>query len=260
MSADPAIAVLLVLSGPAIGSFLGVLADRLPRGQDVIRAGSACRGCGQRLGWRDLIPILSYLNARGRCRHCGGAIPPWLLYSELAATGLAGVAVWLGGSGAEMLLAALWLWLLLALALSDLIWFRLPDVLTGGVLATALALSLVTGWPPPGAALIGAALGSGSFLAIRWAYAALRGREGLGLGDVKLMAGLGAALGWQALPLMLLMAALGTLGAAGVAALRGARGIGGATPLPFGAALCGAAGLLWVLMRAGGIGPGLAAF
>lgn len=241
--ADPiALSLLLVLISPAVGSFLGVLIDRLPRGQSVVWPRSVCRSCGAGLGLRDLIPVLSYLTARGRCRQCGTAIPRWLLGIELAAIGTAIIAVLLGSTAGQMLAIAAVLWLLLALAGADLLWLRLPDILTGALLACALGWVLLTSGDP-GAALIGAALGAGSFLALRLGYMALRGREGLGLGDVKLMAGLGALTGPWDLPLMVLIAALAAL--AGSALSPG--GLRGSRALPFGAALCAAGAVVWLM-------------
>ncbi len=239
----------LLLAAPCVGSFLGVLVDRLPRSEDVTRAPSACRACGTRLGARDLVPLLSFAAARGRCRHCGAPIPPWLLYLEIAATGAAVIAVLLGDGSATMLLITGILWLLLALAVADLIWFRLPDALTLALFGAALAWV----WQSSGAAgsaLWGALIGAGAFWMIRLAYRSLRGREGLGLGDVKLMAGLGALVGPWDLPQMVLMASLLALIGAGFCPGR----LHGTRPLPFGAALCAATAAMWLWQQAGGTG------
>ncbi|GGF50134.1 leader peptidase (prepilin peptidase) / N-methyltransferase [Mameliella alba] len=231
----------LLLIAPAAGSFMAVLADRLPRGEDVVMAPSRCRACKARLGLRDLVPLLSYPLLRGHCRHCGAPVPGWLWLMELAALGLAVLALLRGGTGWEIWCSALLLWLLLALAISDLRSFRLPDALTAALAALCLSVALVQGqllW-----ALAGGLIGAGSFMALRIAYAALRGREGLGLGDVKLMAGLGALTGPAQLPLLVLVAALMAL----AAALLRHRAPKGDLPLPFGTALCASAGLLWLL-------------
>lgn len=242
--------VVLLLLAPAIGSFLGVLADRLPRGEDVLVQRSACRSCGARLGGRDLIPVLSFALSRGCCRHCGAALPAWLLYVEILATGAAVLALAAGGAWGTVLLGCLFLWLLIALAAADLLWFRLPDSLTAVLLAAALAMA----WPEGlAAACLGAGMGAGSFWLIRAGYWHLRGREGLGLGDVKLMAGLGAFAGPYDLPLLVLLAAAGGLAAALPRALlrpQSAELPLGQQALPFGAALCAAAALLWLLRTA----------
>ena len=142
-----------------------------------------------RLGLRDLLPIVSFALSAGRCRHCGTTMPPWLLYMEIGATGLAVIAVILGQTPAEAWGFALFLWLLLALTATDLMWFRLPDLLTGALFAVALTIAWYTGLPGLVLALWGAAIGSGSFYALRWGYRAWRGREGLGLGDVEVWEG-----------------------------------------------------------------------
>ncbi|MDF1773369.1 MAG: prepilin peptidase [Pseudophaeobacter sp. bin_em_oilr2.035] len=260
------LAGLLILLAPAVGSFLAVLADRLARGEDVVRARSACRSCGAGLGLTDLVPLLSFLWLRGRCRHCGAAIPPWLFYAEILATGAALLALLAGGGAATVLLSCLFLWLLLALALSDLLWLRLPDLLTGALCVLVLgrvwitpgAFGFVDGFSGLGWALIGAGLGCGSFLTLRIGYRALRGREGLGLGDVKLMAGLGGFAGPWDLPLLVLMGALLALLGALIASRAG--GQDDAAPLrfralPFGTALCAAGAALWLLRAAHLLGP-----
>lgn len=157
--------------------------------------------------------------------------------------------------------------------MSDLLWFCLPDLLTAGVFALGLGLAVVTSLAPVpealGFALLGAGLGAGSFLALRSGYRALRHREGLGLGDVKLMVGLGAFAGPLDLPLLVLVAALLALLGGLWQYLRSRRGVPGPAPqqisvrsaageeaslaliaLPFGTALAAAAALIW-LLRAG---------
>lgn len=254
--------LLMALLGAAAGSFAGVLADRLPRGEDVLVARSRCRSCGRALGPRDLVPVLSFAVSRGRCRTCGAAIPPWLLLMELAGAGLGMLALIAAPPGLPALaLTAAVLWCLLALAAADLLWFRLPDALTASLLALALAVAALQGGgmhPTLAEAAITAAAASGVFWAIRAAYKALRGREGLGLGDVKLIAGLGALAGPPDLPLVVLLAALGALtsvlAGAAAAALRAPspgraearRHLAATRPLPFGAALAAAGALVWL--------------
>lgn len=238
--------VLLLVISPAIGSFLAVLADRLPRGEDVLRRRSFCRACGARLGPRDLVPVLSFALGAGRCRHCGAALPPWLLYMEIGATGCAVIAAILGQNLLELWLYAAFLWILLALLASDLLWFRLPDLLTGALFLVALGIAWGTTRLSLPLALWGAVVGVAVFAALRWGYRALRSREGLGLGDVKLMAGLGAALGPFDLPLMLLLASLTALAVALAGRIRSPRALSPTRPLPFGAALAAATAVIWV--------------
>ncbi|MBY6113193.1 prepilin peptidase [Mameliella alba] len=235
--------VFLLLVSPAIGSFLGVLVDRLPRGENVILSPSRCRSCKTRLSLRDFVPLLSYLLLRGRCRHCDAPIPGWLWLMELAATGLAGLAILRGGTAWDIWCAAALLWLLLALAVSDLRSFRLPDALTAALAALCLGAALAQGVFL--LALAGGLIGAGSFLALRIAYHSLRGREGLGLGDVKLMAGLGALTGPFDLPLLVLIAALTALAAAVIRVGKLNRQVA----LPFGAALAVSGAFLWLFEK-----------
>tara|TARA_R110002049_G_scaffold44333_3_gene129871 strand:+ start:117358 stop:118104 length:747 start_codon:yes stop_codon:yes gene_type:complete len=239
--------VFLLLISPAVGSFLAVLVDRLPRGENVISKPSACRGCGVRLRSGQLVPILSFIRQRGSCHSCATQIPAWTLYLEILALGAAVLAVIAGGGMHSIALSALFLWLLIALGACDLIWFRLPDALTATLAGIALLMATMPDGMGLSTAMLGAAIGAGSFAVIRWAYQILRGREGLGLGDVKLMAGLGAFAGPWDIALLVLLAALLALGLA-LAYQRGSgQGVQADHPLPFGSSLCAAAALLWVI-------------
>ena len=245
--------VLLLLIAPFAGSFLGVLADRLPRGESPVHPRSHCRRCGTALTPRDLLPVLSFALTRGRCRHCGAAIPAWLLHVEIAAAGLAVLAVIAAPSPAGAWASALFLWLLLALAVTDLTRFRLPDPLTAALMVAGSWLALLPGGVGLRSAAAGAAAGVAAFWLLRRIYRRLRGREGLGPGDVKLIAGLGAFAGLRDLPLVILLAALAAL-AAGLTAAALGRPAGrsplGQRALPFGAALCGAGAALWLARAA----------
>lgn len=245
------LAVFLCLSGAALGSFFAAWADRLARGQSIVAQPSACDTCGARIGWRDLVPVLSWLRLGGRCRACGAAIPKRLFYAELAGVALASVAIWVAANPWEMVSGAVFLWLLMGLALCDLAAFRLPDPLNAALLAVGLAMASQGGTLTEG--LIGAGAGAGAFLAIRLGYAGLRGCEGLGLGDVKLMAGLGAALGWVALPLVALIAALAAMTVTVLRRRAVAKDVTGVEEIPFGAYLAAAAGAVWLLAARGGV-------
>lgn len=193
-----------------------------------------------------MIPVLSFAVARGRCRKCGAAIPPWTLYSELAAAGLAVLAVLAGGPAAWIWATALMLWLLLALALCDLMWFRLPDALTAALLAVALWRATMPPGPGLWMAVSGAVVGCVALGLVRLGYARLRKREGMGLGDVKMMAGLGAFAGPWLLPHLMLVAALSGLVLAFVGQRFTRRPLSSKTRLPFGTALAFAAGMVWL--------------
>ncbi|WP_225771588.1 A24 family peptidase [Inquilinus sp. Marseille-Q2685] len=209
----------LVAVSPIVGSFLAAAAHRLPddvRGLLVGR--SRCDHCRQPLGLRDLVPVLSWIALRGRCRMCGGTIDPAHPVIELAAIGIALAA--LAGDAALMPGTCLLGWGLLLLGAIDRRTGLLPDMLT---LPLALA-GLLAALFEPGAALpdraVGTAVGHLLFAGLAVAYRRLRGRDGLGLGDAKLLAAGGAWLGWQALPWVVLAGA----GAALLAVLVSARG------------------------------------
>ncbi|WP_417525325.1 prepilin peptidase [Marinovum sp.] len=228
---------LAVLIAAPVGSFLAVWAERTCAGRSLL-APSACSTCEARIAARDLIPVISFLLLRRRCRACRAPLPWRLMVAEVLAFAAALAAIAVTETLAEMALTLAFLWSLLALALTDLICLRLPDVMTAPLLAVGLGLA----WVAPGRDLVdgltGAAVGGAVLLALRLAYQSLRGAEGLGLGDVKLALGIGAALGATALPWVGLLASLSGLAAA-------ALGLFGptdrATPLPFGVFLCAAA-------------------
>lgn len=202
-----------ILAAPFVGSFLGLLADRLPRGEPVALGRSRCRSCGRVLGASELVPLLSWAVLRGRCAGCGARIPAALPAVELLALLLAGWAV--AVVPPPLLWPTLALgWTLLALAAVDAGTFWLPARLTlplgGGGL-------VVNGWLAggvPAEALIGAAAGWAAFALLILAYRRLRGRDGLGWGDATLLGAGGAWVGWDGLAGMVLVAALAGLGGA----------------------------------------------
>ena len=242
-------AIFLLLISPAVGSFLNVLIDRLPRGEDVVSRASACRSCGHKLRLAELVPLLSYALARGKCRACSVAIPPYHPLVELAAIAAAALAIIAGQTPVQMALGAAYLWILLTLAVTDWQVQRLPDALSASLLLIALALATVT----PGHSLVGAALSGGIasllFYLLRLAYRHLRHREGMGMGDVKLMAGIAAGLGLELLPYHLLLSSSAGLGVALVASIKIKQMPGQLMAVPFGTYLCAACALLWFLTR-----------
>ena len=181
MTGDWPVALFVLLAGPAVGSFLGVVVDRVADGRSLWSR-SACEACGARLGPLDLVPILSSL--RGRCRHCGAEIPGHLLRLEIAALAVSAIAVALATGPATMLELAAFLWCLVGLFYADLLHFRLPNVLTAALFVAGLALAAVTPGRSVPEALATAAAGVLVFWLLRIGYRRLRGREGLGLGDV----------------------------------------------------------------------------
>ncbi|MBU0556844.1 MAG: A24 family peptidase [Alphaproteobacteria bacterium] len=225
--------------GLIAGSFLGAIVMRWPRSESVMRGRSVCDACGRTLGVVDLIPLLSGLLARGRCRRCGARIDPAHMIMELGAGLIGGLAFWLLPLPAAVLIA-LALWLLLALAVLDARHFWLPDLLTLPLAALGLTLGDWLLPAPFWERMIGAAIGYLGLFLLAVSYRRLRGREGLGLGDAKLLGAIGAWLGWQLLPIVLLIASLGGLFWALSLRLRG-HALDGGTRLPFGTFLCLAA-------------------
>lgn len=199
-----AAAVLLILS-PFVGSFLGVLIDRLPARRPIVIGRSRCDSCGQTLSAIDLVPVLSWLALKGRCRHCARAIDWDLLAVEIAAIamGLWAVIVlpgWLAFAGACLG------WTLLALAAIDARTCLLPDQLTLPLALGGLAVSWVIDPALVIDHLIGVAVGFAAFATVAALYRAWRGRDGLGVGDAKMLGALGAWVGWQGLPTVVLYA------------------------------------------------------
>jgi leader peptidase (prepilin peptidase)/N-methyltransferase len=233
-----------VLISPIVGSFLGVLIQRLPEARPIVFARSRCDRCGHPLAPVDLVPLVSYAVSRGRCRYCGESIGSFPLAIELAALA---VAAWAAVTVED---SALWLtcvfgWMLLTAAWIDLRTMLLPDILTLPSLAIGLAATWLTMPDALVDHLLAAALGYLSLAALAWAWRTFRGRDGLGLGDAKLLAALGAWLGLSELPYVLLLAACAGLAAAGAAALAGKR-VTAVTAVPFGPCLAIAGWLLWL--------------
>lgn len=249
------LALLLGLLGAAMGSFAALLAERLVRGEGFVTGRSRCRSCGTGLGAAELVPLVSYPLQKGRCRHCQARIPPILWQAEISGALMGAAAGWIAWDPWRGLLMAGWMWSLLALAVADLRWFRLPFPLLAlnAVLGFAMAMAGDgLGWPPPEdrltIALAGAAAGGGAFWLVRAVYARLAGRQGMGLGDVLLAAALGLALGIPRLPLVVLLAALSALAVAVLRALVKGRSLRRLGRVPFGAALALAAALVAVFV------------
>ncbi len=233
-----------VVAAPFIGSFLGLLIERLPVGGAVLTGRSTCPSCHHPLGVRDLVPIVSWFSSRGRCRYCAAEIGRFYPAIELAAVG---VVVW---AATELSGWLLWAscalgWLLLALAAIDQRHRVLRDELTLPVILGGLGVAYMVDSGVLGEHAIGAAAGFASFAAIGWLYRRLRGREGLGLGDAKLLAGAGAWVSWQGLPSVVLLAGASALAVALIDWRRG-RSLSSTTRVPFGPYLCLGAWLVWL--------------
>lgn len=241
MPFSPLIALYLALVGLVVGSYLNVVIHRLPLGLSTVTPRSRCPSCGQPVRARDNVPVVSYLLLRGRCRHCGLAISPRYPLIE-AFTALLFVASYRTfGLSIDLLAALIFCAAMVALAAIDAEHFLLPDKITLPGVAVGLLLSPWVSWSGWLSALIGAAVGGGLLLALAHAWLRLRGEEGMGLGDVKMLAMMGAFLGWKGMLVALFSASLsGSI--VGVVLLAVGRG-GLKTRLPFGSFLA-AGGLI----------------
>lgn len=242
---SPFALVLAAVLGLVIGSFLNVCIHRLPRRESIVRPRSRCPACGKPLEWFDNIPVASWIVLGARCRHCGAPISVRYPIVELATAAAAVVIVWLTPPGpllvSRLILAAA----LIVLFFIDLEHRLLPNVVTVSGIVVGFFLSLIAP-PGPVQSLIGIVVGGGMLLAIAGAYYVLRRLEGMGMGDVKMLAMIGAFLGWQ--PVIVTLVLSSFLGAIVGIALLLTRGAGLRHALPFGSFLAIAA---FVSMLAG---------
>ena len=220
---SPLFEVTAFLVGLVVGSFANVCIYRVPAGESVVSPPSRCPNCGERIGALDNVPVLSFLWLSGRCRHCRTLIPFRYPAVELT-NGLLwlGLAA-LGGPVPQTFVAMALATALLILSLIDLDHHLLPDAITIPGIALGLLASLLPGSPvSPLQAAAAAAGGYVAFLVVAKAYQKARGVEGLGQGDWKMTAMLGAFLGWQKMLLVVFLASLaGTLVGFGLIAFRG---------------------------------------
>lgn len=207
-------AVLLAMA-PFIGSFIGVLVMRLPELRPVVQGRSMCDHCNEQLGARDLLPVVSWLSNRARCRHCGAKLSTFYPLVEVSAFAVAAWAA-LITSGWVLAPTVVLGWILLALALIDWRSRLLPDVLTIPLAAAGIAVTWIMRPAALPEHLLGLAGGAMTFIGIAAAYRATRKQEGLGLGDAKLLGALGAWISWSGLPTAVLYA--GVIGLSSVLA------------------------------------------
>jgi leader peptidase (prepilin peptidase) / N-methyltransferase len=203
----------LLIATPFIGSFIGVVIRRLPDEKPIAWSRSACEGCGAVLTPRDLLPLVSWVLARGRCRRCGYRLGWFYPGVETAALIVALIALTVDDMP-RAALDCLFGWWLLTLAWIDLRRWLLPDILTLPLIVAGLAASAALDPDTILDRALGAALGYLALVVIAAVYRALRQREGLGRGDAKLLGAAGAWVGATALPQVILLAALAALLAA----------------------------------------------
>ena len=217
---EPFALVVVAALGLAVGSFLTVCIYRLPRRESLAFPASHCTACGRSLRWYENVPVLAYVILRGRCRTCGARISLVYPLIELAAGVLA--MLWYGQFGLSILFASrlLFAFALLVLFTIDLQQRILPNVITLPGVLVGFAFSL---FGPPGwlDSLIGVLVGGLGLFLIAELYYRIRGEEGMGMGDVKMLAMIGAFLGWKLMLLTLVLSSLvGALVGVGMLALR----------------------------------------
>lgn len=266
--ADPGYwAAACTVLGLAVGSFLNVVIHRLPtmierewqeqcaelRGEtaavserlSLARPRSRCPHCGHVITALENIPILSYFLLKGHCTACGAPIGLRYPIVESLTGLLSGFVAWHFGFSWQSVGALLFVWAMIPLALIDLDTQLLPDSITLSLLWLGLLFNLASVFTDLQAAVIGAMAGYLSLWSVYWLFKLVTGKEGMGYGDFKLLAAIGAWLGWQALPLTILLSSLvgAIVGIALIIATKHGRNV----PIPFGPylAAAGMISLLW---------------
>jgi leader peptidase (prepilin peptidase)/N-methyltransferase len=241
--AQPFVIAYAFIVGTVVGSFLNVVIHRVPRGLSIVRPRSSCPACATPIAWHDNLPILSWLVLRGRCRRCASAISIRYPMVETAAGVLAGFGVVLYGLEPVALEVVIFAWVSLALALIDLEHQILPDVITYPAIVFGLVFSAVGGYTSFADSVAGALVGAALPSLVILVYKLMRGIEGMGWGDVKYLAAIGAVVGLRDCLMVLVVASIlgAVVGGILIALGRGS----GKTALPFGTFLA-AAVILWL--------------
>ncbi len=254
-----AFVVASLILGLMVGSFLNVVIHRLPkmleigwqqqcaelRGEEpaptspynLMVPGSACPHCNHAISAWENIPVVSYLLLRGKCKGCGTAISPRYPIIETISGLLCAYAAWRFGFGMTAAGALLLIWALLALTAIDFDTQLLPDDITLPLLWVGLLLNLFGTFTDMNSAVLGAMIGYLALWSVYWLFKLITGKEGMGYGDFKLLAALGAWMGWQMLPLIIMLSSLvgAVVGITLIVVLKHGRNI----PIPFGPYLAG---------------------
>jgi leader peptidase (prepilin peptidase)/N-methyltransferase len=259
--------IVATVAGLIVGSFLNVVIHRLPKmlerqwraecaelagtpappaeRYDLVRPRSACPKCGHRISAIENIPLASYIALGGKCSQCKAPISLRYPAVEALSGAIAGYIAWRYGLSAAMLGALLFTWAMIALTFIDLDTFYLPDSITLPLLWAGLLFNLGGTFTDLGSAVIGAAAGYLALWVVFWAFKFATGKEGMGYGDFKLLAAIGAWLGWKMLPLTILASSLvgAAVGIVLIAFAKHAR----ERPIPFGPylAVAGLIAMFW---------------
>lgn len=237
--------LIVFIFGAVIGSFLNVCIARIPKQQSIISPPSHCPLCETPIRSYDNIPLISYLFLRGRCRSCGGAISPRYFIVELLMASLAVILFYRFGFDPAFFIYLIFVAGMIVIAFIDLDARIVPDAISLPGIGLGLAAAVVNrqwslnSWsavPSPFNSFIGILVGGGILLAVAWIYQLFTGKEGMGGGDIKLLAMIGAFLGWSAVLLTLFFASLS--GSVVGLALMFAKGVDSKYALPFAPFLC----------------------
>ncbi len=251
--------VLCGTAGLLVGSFLNVVIHRLPKMMErewhdqcaelngnepenvppynLFMPHSACPHCGHKISALENIPVISYLLLRGKCKDCSAPISARYPIVETVSGLLSAYVAWHFGFGLAALAALLFIWMLLALICIDLDTQLLPDDITLPLLWLGLLFNVSATFIDINSAVIGAIAGYLALWSIYWLFKLATGKEGMGYGDFKLLAAIGAWVGWQMLPLVIMLSsAVGAV--VGITLIIAAR-LGRNVPIPFGPYLAG---------------------
>lgn len=194
--------------GLLLGSFANVLILRVPEGKNFVSDRSRCRSCNQVVAWFDNIPVLSYFILRGKCRKCGSKFSPRYPLVEALTGGLFAITVYFFGLSWTTLELLIFFYGLIVITFIDLDHFLIPDIFSLPGIAIGLLGAALNPERAFFDAFVGCFLGGGFLWSIAVLYEKLRKVEGMGGGDIKLLAWIGAVLGWSSLPFVILSSSL----------------------------------------------------
>ena len=208
MPVEPLVLPFAAALGAIIGSFLNVMILRLPKEESIVFPGSKCPSCQTPIAWYDNVPVVSWLMLGGKCRSCRTGISVQYPLIELLVAVLWGLSAWHYGATLTALAAAIFGTILLGIAVTDARHYLIPDEFSLGGLVVGLLLSFRGGFDGLVVALIGAAVGFGVLYAVAVLGEKAFGKEAMGGGDIKMMAMVGAFVGWQGVLLTIFLGSL----------------------------------------------------